>query len=666
MKTIEAEGWPDLEGVTPRRVAAGHEAADLLASILNGTPEAVLIADETLHIVAASDGAERLFGYAAGELIGAGVEQLLPQRLRQDRTALGSAFRSAVRRRARRETFGLRRDGTEFPIEASLSRGAGAGRAYYTVMLRDIAERRRAQARLKASEQRLKIAVRTARLHVFEVDYQTRTLFKAGAEDTFFETPLTFDELALDPFCVLHEADQERARKAWLRHRASGRPFRIESRVRRADGRAVWAVITAELVEDAAGRPLRLIGALRDVTARVDARSQLQRAAEAAQAASVAKSTFLATMSHEIRTPLNGVLGMVQAMGRDELSPPQRARLSIIRESGEALLSILNDVLDLSKIEAGKLDLEEIEFDFLDLLSGAGAAFTPLANAKGLSLAIDVAGAEGIYRGDPTRLRQIVYNLLSNAVKFTHQGQVRLTAERTGAWLRIVVEDTGIGITPEQQETLFRPFSQADASTTRRFGGAGLGLTICRELAARMGGEVSVESRPGAGSTFVLLAPLAYAGPSIASRAADGPEAPMEADRPLRVLAAEDNLTNQLVLRTLLAQAGVEVVVAENGRSAVDAWTQAPFDLVLMDICMPEMDGVQATREIRRLERERGRGRIPVIALTANALDHQVREYLAAGMDRCVTKPIEVALLLSAMEQVLEPEEPMGGKVAAG
>ena len=378
-------------------------------------------------------------------------------------------------------------------------------------------------------------------------------------------------------------------------------------------------------------------------------RDELAVARDAAEAASDAKSAFLATMSHEIRTPLNGVLGMTQAMSMDALSEAQRERLEVVRESAVALLALLNDVLDLSKIEAGKLDLEEIDFDLGEVMRGAHQAFTALANKKGLSFALDVAGAEGVYRGDPTRVRQILYNLLSNAVKFTEQGEIRVYAELAGDGLRIAVRDTGAGIPAHKLPLLFAKFSQVDASTTRRYGGTGLGLSICRQLAGLMGGDISVESVAGKGSCFTVQLPLLRTGE------ARGPsvlEAPRQAsvDRPLRVLAAEDNTVNQLVLKTLLHHVGVSPVIVADGAAALEAWQAEAWDLVLMDVQMPVMDGVAATRAIRSLELQSGRPRTTIIALSANAMAHQVASYIEAGMDGHLAKPIEIARLFEVVQ----------------
>ena len=395
-----------------------------------------------------------------------------------------------------------------------------------------------------------------------------------------------------------------------------------------------------------------------DISALARSQAALEAAVEEAQQANAAKSLFLATMSHEIRTPLNGVLGMAQAMAHGALSGVQRERLSIISQSGEALLAILNDILDLSKIEAGKMTIESVEFDLEDLLNGAHATFTALANKKSLSFVLDAKEASGVYRGDPVRIRQIVYNLCSNGLKFTEAGHIGVRATHEDGRLALSVFDTGIGIGEDALATLFGNFVQADASTTRKFGGTGLGLAICRKLAELMGGDVHVSSEPGKGSTFILDIPLERVRSAGASTGAAAPVAAVDfAPQALRVLAAEDNTINQLVLKTLLHQAGVEPHVVADGVEAVAAWETGEWDLILMDIQMPNMDGPTATRAIRAREAQQGRTRTPIIALTANAMSQQVAEYLALGMDACVTKPIEVGLLFDAMGAVLDAAE---------
>jgi two-component system, sensor histidine kinase len=384
------------------------------------------------------------------------------------------------------------------------------------------------------------------------------------------------------------------------------------------------------------------------------AMSALVVARDQADSANIAKSQFLANMSHEIRTPLNGVLAMADIMSRDALDDRQRERLGVIRESGELLLAVLNDVLDLSKIEAGKLELSVADFDLRDLAEACRKSFGAMAQDRGLRFDLTVdPDVDGIWRGDRDRLRQILGNLLSNALKFTVEGSVttRFSQGPAGA-LRLTVSDTGIGIAADKLSTLFDKFVQADNSTTRRFGGSGLGLAICRELAQLMGGDIVARSIDGEGSTFTVDLPLPRGEARAAAVARATVEDPEEA-RPLRILAAEDNLTNQKVLKAVLDPLDIDLHMTADGQAAVDAWRSGSYDLILMDIQMPLMDGVAATELIRAEERGQGLRRIPILALTANAMTYQVEQYMQAGKDGHVSKPIELQRLYTAIEDVL-------------
>jgi len=519
-----------------------------------------------------------------------------------------------------------------------------------------VRERDEALERSQRSEERLNLALALSDIHVWELDYRSRELFKAGAEEIFFLTPRTFEKLARNLRGDMDPRDLGAVEAAWKAHVETGAPYRSEYRIARPDGAEVWATSAVKLFSDENGRLTRVVGALQDITTRKHAEQALLQAKAEADTANRAKSIFLATMSHEIRTPLNGVLGMAQAMAADPLEPVQRQRLDVVRQSGEALLGLLNDILDISKIEAGKIEFEEIDFDLGELAESAHSNFASLAVEKNIAFVLDTDAAPGRYRGDPTRLRQIIVNLVSNALKFTETGEIRVHIAYVDKALRIVVSDTGVGMSEAGLASLFSKFTQADSSTTRRFGGTGLGLAICRELTELMGGSIEAVSAPGQGSTFTVVLPFERAGePSraTASLLDAQPDAPVETT-PIRILAAEDNKVNQLVLKALLQQAGQALTIVENGAEAVAAWRAEPWDIILMDVQMPVMDGPTAARTIRRLEAANGRARTPIICLTANAMSHQVAEYLAAGMDAVVTKPIQVRELLETLQALLD------------
>jgi signal transduction histidine kinase/ActR/RegA family two-component response regulator len=378
----------------------------------------------------------------------------------------------------------------------------------------------------------------------------------------------------------------------------------------------------------------------------------LRAALLAAETANRAKCDFLSAMSHEIRTPLNGVLCAAQIMERGELSHAQRAHLQVIDQSGRLLLAMLNDVLDLSRLDARKLELDDQSFDIGEMIAGVRDAFLGQAHEKGLDFNMEINDAvHGAYRGDPTRIRQILYNLVSNALKFTDAGAVRIAVEPMAKGVRIAVIDTGVGLAPERVGRLFDQLGQADASLML---GGGLGLAICKDLCVAMGGSITVHSDLGHGSRFDVDLPLIR--DAAREPAATGPswDSPIEPTRALRILAADDNPVNQLLMISLLREIGVEVVIAADGQEAIEAWEREPWDVILMDVRMPVMDGPTATRHIRQREAETGREPTPIIAVTANATPQQAQFYRAVGMDNLVPKPIDVIALFAAISQAVE------------
>ncbi len=402
-------------------------------------------------------------------------------------------------------------------------------------------------------------------------------------------------------------------------------------------------------VQDRATAEGGIVTLVNDITDLKRDAQALAEARDAAEAANTAKSQFLANMSHEIRTPLNGVIGVAQALAQTELSAQQKEMLQLIHSSGQTLQVLLSDILDLARVESGRLELTPEPFDLGRAVREAAQLYEAMAGEKGLKLIVEIAPElDGWVVGDVVRIKQILTNLVSNAVKFTARGMVTLTAlpvpDRDGRpMVRFTVEDTGIGFDAETRSRLFSRFEQADGAITRKFGGSGLGLAISHQLAAMMGGELDCESEPGGGSAFILTVPLPKAEAPVAVAP---PVADVTTSRHLRVLLADDHPVNRKVVQMILAQIGIELVETENGAEAVEAFRQSDFDIVLMDMQMPVMDGLLATREIRQWEAVAGLKPTPIVMLTANALSEHIQAGAAAGADRHLAKPFDAAELI--------------------
>ncbi len=476
---------------------------------------------------------------------------------------------------------------------------------------------------------------------------------------------------------ALHRDDVDRVVQALETKQALG-TYDEEYRIVRSDGAVRWIWDRAFPIRDPHGKVVRIVGVARDITEQRLTMEAAKRLAAEAQAASKAKSEFLATMSHELRTPMNGVFGFAGLLMDSPLNETQRQYAAIIRSSGESLLSIINDILDFSRIEANKLLVERIPFDLAGSITAAASLLRLQADDKGLSLEVKI-DPDLKFRAlaDPVRFRQVLLNLLGNALKFTNAGGVTISVEveagtpprSTPSSVAIRVADTGIGIDPAKQKLLFQKFSQADSSTTRRFGGTGLGLAISKSLVELMGGIIGMESRPGVGSVFWFTVPViagqehasdgagkvhAFATPPAAVVAEPAPRLPW------RVLVAEDTLPNQRLAEHLLKKLNCVVDLAADGVQAVQLARQYQYDMVFMDLHMPEMDGCEATRAIRRLETEGGLPgaspgrRLPIVALTASVLEDDRLRCRAAGMDGFLTKPISKPALMRSLQEFLD------------
>jgi len=490
---------------------------------------------------------------------------------------------------------------------------------------------------------RQELALSAADAGAFEIDHAAGAFWASEQFYRLIGRRMTYEEMAVPIWSFVHRDDRGlvfETNRRWARGEEN---ISMEFRILLPDGEERWIRACYRL-----DRPTRKgVGLVLDIDARKRQELVLIEAQRAAQAGAEAKAAFLANMSHEIRTPMNGVLGVLHLLkGERHVSEDGQRLLDEALSCGEMLSTLLDDVIDFERIEAGRLELQDEPVDVGELARSVFRLLEPQAKAKGLTLVLEGANGLGWVRSDPVRLRQCLFNLMGNAVKFTLTGGVTLSCGRPAPGrLAFSVKDTGIGIPLEAQARLFERFHQADASTTRRFGGSGLGLTITRRLAEMMGGEVSFTSSPGQGSTFriEIAAPDADA----AAPAADLDSAPLDG---LRFLVVEDNPTNRMIAVKLLESLGASAQTASDGASGVEAAGAGVFDLILMDIQMPDMDGLEACRRIRA---QGGAGATtPIIALTANVLAHQRETYLAAGMDGVVGKPISPAALLAEISRL--------------
>ncbi len=641
--------------------------------VVESMAEGVCVLDRTGQIVSGNEAAARILGIELDQLLGRTNYDPRWRTTRQDGTDFPPDEHPAIIA----VRTGVRQNGVVMgvlvpPDERRWIRINAApvfdpGRTtphQVIVTFEDITQARADKEQIAANAARLELALKVANAASWDIDLERGSVHSSRNAASLFGREIAQD--MRDGFWgLIHPDDRETVQSAWADSFARGLPLEIDHRIVRADGEARWVHAFAGFEKDASDRHVRSYGLLVDVTARKAQEIRLAEALEAAESANRAKQAFLANMSHEIRTPLNGVISAAGALSWRERDEETRELTAIMMDSATLLERVLSDLLDYSKIEAGKLEIVSAPFNLTMDLCATVRAAQASAEAKGLTFTVTVTeNARGIYDGDMLRVKQILYNLLSNAVKFTDKGSIDLVVDavHSGAQthLGFEVRDTGIGFDAATADRLFQRFVQGDADITRRFGGTGLGLAISRQLAQMMGGALSATSIPGVGSTFRLRLPMrrideaAPPAPASSFLSADiATPWSLDGSGAFRVLLAEDNPVNQRVVLLILESYGVTVSVAHDGLEALEMLRTAHYDLVLMDLQMPGVDGLTAIRRLREREVREGHARTPVAILSANAMAHHRDEALAAGADRHIAKPFTPRSLIEGMRETM-------------
>ncbi len=670
------------------------ESGASLRAIADTIVDGVLLIDSAGKVLLFNSACEKLFGCKAVEVIDRDAESLIVEAQRPRFRELIALQREGKAPEAGDSDWllaGQRQDGSQFPMEYSVGEFQLGEQAVLVVVVRDITDRARMEQELRDSEAQHRAIIESAVDGVVIIDaLGSIRLFNPACETMF---GFSAQEVLGKNVKILMPSPDYDQHDGYLRHYRDTGERRIIGSGRTVVGRrrdGATFPLELSICETEQGGTKVFVGFVRDMSERKAYEEALQRqvedlemarasledqgmemvllaeelaaAKEQADAANAAKSSFLAAMSHEIRTPMTGIIGMTRLLLDDKLTEDQRDQAQTVMDCATTLLSLLNDILDLSKIEAGHFELDRQPFDLKTLLESTQRLWAGRMDEKGLEFRVISEGdIPQRLVGDAPRLRQVLFNLISNAIKFTDSGYIEVTLSHDEpddgtVALHVAVRDTGLGIDAAVQERLFEKFVQADRTITGTYGGTGLGLAICRNIVEMMDGTIGLESKLGEGSTFtftVHLARLSKSAMIVEAAEDETAEGEDEAGAAVdaRILLAEDNLVNQSLIRSLLQRLGYEIEIANNGKEAVEALRGGAFDLVLMDSQMPEMDGVTATKEVRKLEGPAGS--VPIIALTANAMVGDRERYLEAGMNDYVPKPIEPELLDAAIRRCL-------------
>ena len=632
-----------------------------MRALLTTTIDGVITVDRDGTILEFNASAEKIFGWRRDEIVGGNVRLLMTEEERNKEAGLLGYLRDSGAHAApnNAEVDAVRRDGSLVPIRFAVGHARLRDQELFVCFVTDITERREMVQALRASEQQFRSLIGT----IPGISYRSRIegehpmVFISEAVERVAGYPAR-DFIGNPPGAaprrcfgaLIHAADRMRVSEAIQAALIDNRPWLVEYRLLHADGSTRWLWENGTGVRDDEGKLVWLDGVILDISERRKMEEALREAKEHAEQAAAARATFVANMSHEIRTPMNSILGFTDVLLDGELAPDQRRHLDTVRNAGRSLLRLLNEILDTAKLEKGAVELEINDFNLLSLIDELSSTLAANARAKGLHVDIhyDPALPTNL-RGDELRIRQVLTNLLDNAIKFTANGSVTLRAEPQGDQLHFAVKDTGIGIAPERLDAIFDPFTQADASMTRRFGGTGLGTTISKQLVELMGGKIWAESTLGEGTTFHVLLPLVVA--RFAPQQARVRTA--AALPPLRVLVADDVPQNLELLQLLMARRGHTMTGVSDGAQVVELAARQDFDLILMDFQMPTIDGLRATQLIREQAEAAGRPRVPVIAMTASVLAEHRRASAEVGMDGFASKPVDWFTLSHEIARVL-------------
>ena len=628
-----------------------------LVSILETVVDAIITIDIRGTILSFNLSAELIFGYTSQEIVGQNIKILVaePHKSKHD-DYLKNYFRTGKQKiigKSRRE-FGQRKDGTVFPLHLAVSKNTFESEVFFTGIVRDLSQ-------VKAAEDEIRKLARivednSGMIVLTDPKGVIEYVNQAFLDATGYER---HEVLGKTPK-ILNSGEQkpEVYQELWKTIQ-SGKPWRGEMQNQRKDKSLYWVGATISPLFDDKKRITHFSATSLDITKEKETELRLMAAKEEAERANRAKSNFLANMSHEIRTPMNGVIGMIQLLESTPLEPDQKHFLEVAKTSADLQLNVINDILDFSKIEAGKLELESIQFALTQTVETVSEIMAQRAYAKGLELVVSVdPSLPDRVLGDPMRLRQILINLIGNAIKFTKKGEVAIRVNKISGGektvkIRFRVIDTGVGITPEVQKRLFSPFTQADSSTTREYGGTGLGLVISKQLIEAMNGTIGIEQNTSIGTTFWFEIECLVAQTN--NQQKKSTQTKTTSQKQLlahmntfkgRALVVEDVFVNQQVALSMLVRMGLNVDVVGNGRESIARVSEHTYDLIFMDIHMPIMDGFEATRHIRQLEKQSNR-RQPIIAMTANALTGDREKCLQVGMDDYISKPVQWAELIA-------------------